>query len=323
LSAPRDEYDDHEDHGDSPGRVGVIGGGAAGVSAATWLRSLHVEVVWWAGARPVGGLLERVNNPIANFPPRRWSDGRDLARALRENVAESSLEPLVDDVDRVERADRGFGIHAGGAVTWVDAVIVATGTRYRQLGVPGEAEGLGTYVSQSAARDAPKFDGQTVMVVGGGDAAFENALRLAEAGAEVLLAARSQAFRARYNYVERVQANPAIRTLPIPTIVNALQPSPTGCVAHCTSDGEEVDYDVACVFVRIGVAPVVPNLPDAVSLDDRGFIVVDRTGASSVPGIFAAGDVTDTNLRSVATSMGDGARCARSAAEFIGTFFDS
>jgi thioredoxin reductase (NADPH) len=288
-----------------------------------WLKSLHVHSTWWAGSRPMGGMLHRVNNPIANLPPGVWDNGGDLAQDLARRVGETALSPMPCDAERIRLIEGGFEIVHGDDSTPAGAVIMATGTRYKKLGIPGENEGLGRWVSQSAARDADKFGGNTVLVVGGGDAAFENALRLEAAGAKVLLAARSSSFRARLSYVDEVRASDAISILPVPTEVQELEATAAGCRAICLSGGKKVVHEVACVFVRIGVEPVVPHVEAELSVDDRGFVIVDRLGHTSVDGLFAAGDVTCTNLRSVATSLGDGAHCARSAAEFIGTFFDS
>lgn len=304
-----------------PGTVGVIGGGAAGISAVMWLKSLHVPFEWWAGSAALGGMLHNVNNPIANLPPARYENGRELATHLQASCA--SFRAHRSDVDSVEIAADGFLISAGGESSTVDALIVATGTRYRRLGVPGEAEGIGRWVSQSAARDADRFAGRPVMVVGGGDAAFENAIRLAKVGAEVKMACRSARFRARKAYIGEVEGHERISILPIPTQIVGIEGKEDGCIVTCDTAGERVTHEVACVFVRIGVEPVVPKLPDAVSLDERGFVIVDRHGQSDVAGLFAAGDVSTTILRSVATSVGDGARCARSAAEFVGAFFDT
>lgn len=302
--------------------VAVVGGGAAAVSAAMWLRSLDVSFVWLRGEGPIGGLLHRVSNPVVNYPPVSFENGPDLAQHFQSYVDSRQLPSTPAHVDAIEQNNNGFRLTAGGRTHRASAVIIATGTTYRTLGVPGEEEGLGEWVSQSAAADAERFSGQDVIVVGGGDAAFENCIRLSEVGCSVRLAARSPEFRARNEYVDRVLDDPAVEILPIPTVVQAISKAEDGCIVTALIRDRVEDLECAGVFVRIGVEPVVPTLPEEVGLDDDGYIVVDRDGASKLAGIFAAGDCTTTTLRSVATAVGDGARCARSAAEWIGAFYD-
>ena len=190
-----------------------------------------------------------------------------------------------------------------------DIVILATGTRYRTLGVPGEAEGLGSYVLQSSAQHAAAVAGRPVAVVGGGDAASENALNLARVGCAVTLLMRSEP-RARESFREQVAADPNIEVLPIPTTITSLEPRDDGCRLHLDDDSI---LDVAALFVRISVDPVLPELSPMPERDREGYLVVDREGRTSLPGLLAAGDVTDLPLRGLATAMGAGARAAKIA----------
>jgi thioredoxin reductase (NADPH) len=201
-----------------------------------------------------------------------------------------------------------------------DTVILATGTRYRKLGVPGEVDGLGQCVSQSATADGERFDGKTVAVVGGGDAGFENALRLTEHDCKVWMLLRNERFEARDSFIERVQANPRIEFYPFPTTVTEIQPD-AGAEGQCRLRldvaGHPKTLDVACLFVRIGVDPVTPQVEPAIELQD-GFVIVDRHQQTSADALFAAGDVTNCVLRSVATAVGTGATAAKAAALHLG-----
>ncbi len=297
----------------------IIGAGPAGISAAHWLHSLEVPFRWLSEGGAVGGLLHRVHNAITNFPPECFDSGAALADTFARGLRGCGLAaPEAASVDTVTRVDGKWRLAvANGDALSCDAAILATGTAYRTLGAPGEAEGMGRYVSQSATADGQEFAGRAVAVVGGGDAGFENALRLAEHGCTVHMLLRNEKFRARPAFVERVEAHPNISFSPFPTRVREVLPNEHGCQLVLEVDGERRTLEVACLFVRIGVKPVVPAIEPAPRLRD-GFVVVDGRQATSAEGLFAAGDVTDCVLRSVATAVGSGAAAARGVASLLG-----
>jgi thioredoxin reductase (NADPH) len=299
----------------------LIGGGAAAISAAIWLCTFETPFRWIKGEDPLGGILHRVHNRIENFPPQGYPNGASLANDLTAHIDRLTIGPLL--------AHRAIHIDTDGerckivlddqSVMEASVVILATGTTYRTLGVPGEAQGLGRYVSQSAMADAHRFAGQPVAVVGGGDAAFENALRLARVGCDVTMILRSPTPRARHHFVDAVESHPAIRKLPIPTRVTQITESDKGCRLTLDVDGRRDHLDVACLFVRIGVNPCLPDCTPSLETRD-GFIVVDQEQRTSHPRILAAGDVTDVPFRCVATAMGSGATAARTAARMLDPF---
>ena len=193
-------------------------------------------------------------------------------------------------------------------------MIVCTGTRKRRLEIPGEKESLGRCVRQSAARDAHLFRDRLVAVVGGGDSALEGCLRLSEAGVrQVLLIARSP-LRARGDFRERVARLDNVKLLPIGRTITEIIPTGAGCSITFDDGTSRI---VAAVFVRIGVEPTTPRLAAGIEIDPNGFLLVDERKSTTLPGIFAAGDVTSTPLRSIATSVADGAVAARGVAEFL------
>lgn len=299
----------------------VIGAGAAGVSAAKWLHSFEVDFRWFGTRGDIGGLLHRVNNTISNYPGGHYRSGEALIEALRQDVAEFSGPALEDGhVRTLRRQDERWRIaFADHAPMTADAVILATGTSYRTLDVPGEAEAMGDCVSQSATADAERFAGRRCAVVGGGDAGFENALLLAEAGCEVHMLLRSRHFKARPRFVERAAEHPNIIFSSFPTVVKEINPleGDEGCRLYLDVAGRHAHFTVACLFVRIGVDPVVPDIHPAVD-SDHGFLIVDAHQRTSADGLFAAGDVTHCLLRSVATAVGTGATAAKAAAIQIG-----
>ncbi|RAL23621.1 hypothetical protein DL240_05530 [Lujinxingia litoralis] len=290
-------------------RVLVVGAGAAGVSAALWLHDFGVPFDWVDASGRIGGLLHRVNNRIDNYPAARFAHGRELAAALRDQAGALHLAPRAATVAAFHAHDDGVSVtFEAGAPRLFDALFLATGTRYRTLGVPGEAECMGSVVSQSSMADAERVAGGKVAVVGGGDAALENALRLASFQCDVHVLMRS-APRARDAFIEEARRHPRIHFAPAPTEVRRIEPLASGCRLHLSGPTSET-LQVAALFVRIGVEPVVPDAP-GLPRDASGYIVTDLERRTHLKRVFALGDIRQTRLRSVATAVGDGALAAR------------
>jgi len=298
----------------------VVGAGPAGVSAALWCRTFDLRFRWLDRTGEIGGMLERVANPLQNYVGRGFEDGSALARRLRRQIDVGGLDP--PEPRELERAKLGdeppWALQlADGSAFESETLVLATGTSYRRLDIPGESEGMGEYVSQSTSRDAERFAGRTVAMVGGGDAGFEGALQLADHGCRVHMLLRSEQFRARPAFVEPAQERASISIHPIPTTVRRIRglPERDGCILEVETRSELRSLEVACLFVRIGVDPVYPEFQPVPETDDEGFLRVDRRQRTSVPALFAAGDVTDTPLPAVATSVGSGAMAAHSAGD--------
>lgn len=289
----------------------VVGGGPAGISAAAWIHRFGGEPRW-VSADGVGGMLHDVHNPIVDYPGIAHGPGTEVANALVEWTDRHLDPPELLRVVEITASGSGFQVDfEDGSDDWVRTVILATGTRKRRLGVPGEDDGNGVCVFQSTSADTDRFAGRRVAVVGGGDAAVEGAINLAIAGAEeVILITRSE-LKARPGFIDRMQARDTIRRWPNRVEVAEIEPSDDGCAVELT-DGSTLDVDA--LFVRIGVEAVMPPMFPTPRRDSREFIVVDRSQRTSVAGLLAAGDVTSTPLRSIATSVGDGGRAARTAA---------
>lgn len=305
-----------------PVAVTIVGAGPAGVSARLWLRTFDVPTRWVAEDGEVGGMLERVHNPLENHVGANFESGPGLEAAITDQVAElDGVAPEATRIERVTRSDEVWQLETAAGESFPSrAVILATGTTYRRLGVPGEREGLGDYVSQSTSRDADRFGGRTVAVVGGGDAGFEGALQLAELGSEVHMLLRNGDYRARPQFVDPVEDHPGIFIHPFPTRVERIEPlpDPRGCRLHVDEAGTARTLEVACLFVRIGVDPVFPATDPPPETDDEGHILVDKHQRTAREHLYAAGDVTPTQPPSVAVATGGGARAAYAAADDLG-----
>ncbi len=290
----------------------LVGAGAAGISAAGWLDSLHQPFVWVSP--DVGGILQRVSNRITNLPPSIFSNGSELTRKLELYIKDLGKTPsrlALEDLE-ISRSTFKTTFDDGSSNTF-DSVILATGTRYRTLGIEGESTGLDEgWVSQSSARDADRFAKERVAVIGGGDAAYENALRLAAVGCEVTLIRRSSP-RARAAFVDEVDSHDSIA---VHAEANATRFTRTdGRTRIELDDGSSLE--VSGVFVRIGVETVLPNfIGDEPALED-GRVVVDIRQQTSVPGLFAAGDLTIIEPQGIGSAIGQGAIAARSATSLV------
>ena len=301
----------------------LVGAGAAGVGAALWLHDFEVPFDWLDRRGEIGGILRRVHNGIDNYPCRRFEDGNDLIAELRSHTQVLELAPRRATLDRVDLSGSNLtAIEAGGECQQPSALILATGTRYKTLGIPGESQGMGDYVSQSAMADAHRFAGRKVAVVGGGDSGFENALVLADQGCTVVMLLRNDNFRARPSFITAVREHDRITIAPIPSEVRCIDPIVDGCRLEIEQRGETMHLEVACLFVRIGVEPILPSGCHNLDVDKEGYLVVNDLGQSSHPAVYAAGDVISTPLRSVATAVSSGALAARGAAILLGQLPD-
>jgi thioredoxin reductase (NADPH) len=291
----------------------IIGGGVAGWTAAMWLHRYEAPFDWVTERAELGGMLATVHNPIIDYPGLAAETGAEAVAAMRE-WGRDLPAPDDDQITRIRATDDGFEVVGRAQTRHHRFVLIATGTRRKLLGIPGESEGLDDWVLTSTTRDPEQFAGRRVMLVGGGDAAVEGALNVRDAGADEVIVVSRSPFRAQRHFVDRLRDDPRTRHWPTFATPTAFERRDDGCRVHLDT-GESLDVDL--VVVRIGIEPVRPKIDPKPKLDDRGFIVVDGRGETDLPGLFAAGDVTSTPLRSIATSVGDGTRAARSIAELL------
>ncbi len=294
----------------------LVGAGVAGITAAIWLSDFGVPFDWIDTRQTPGGILHKVHNRIDDYPGGTFQDGPDLAHALSTHLQRLDLQPRRATLHALECDGSDLRCTIGdAAVVHPEHLLLATGTQYRQLCIPGEQRGLKEgRISQSATADAPRFRGRHVAVVGGGDSAFENALILSKYDCRVTLFARNPNFKARPAFVDSVTAAPGITIAPIPSEVTRVELLDDGCRLHVDQRGAQITCDVAALFVRIGVDPALPEGSTVLDRDRRGFLRTDSDGRTSHRRIFAAGDIVATPLRSVATAVGAGARTARALA---------
>ncbi|MDY5368160.1 thioredoxin-disulfide reductase [Bifidobacterium sp.] len=300
----------------------IIGSGPAGYTAAIYLGRAGYRPVVIAGALTPGGQLVNTTE-VENFPG--FPDGimgPDLMDAMRKQAERFGAEIVYDDVVSADvQGDSKHVVLDGGDTYTARAVIVATGSQVRKLGVPGEAEYSGRGVSYCATCDGFFFRGKPIVVVGGGDSALTEADFLSRFGSSVTVIHRRDTFRASRILVDRAEKNPKVdfRMNAVVERVNGDDESGAHSVTiRDTVTGDTTEIPANGVFVAIGHTPATGFLHGALQLDEHGYITVDGSSTrTSVPGVFAAGDVVDGVYRQAISAAGMGCRAALDAQAYL------
>ena len=300
----------------------IIGSGPAGYTAAIYLGRAGYHPVVIAGALTPGGQLVNTTE-VENFPG--FPDGimgPDLMDAMRKQAERFGAEIVYDDVVSADvQGDSKHVVLDGGDTYTARAVIVATGSQVRKLGVPGEAEYSGRGVSYCATCDGFFFRGKPLVVVGGGDSALTEADFLSRFGSSVTVIHRRDTFRASRILVDRAEKNPKVdfRMNAVVERVNGDDESGAHSVTiRDTVTGDTTEIPANGVFVAIGHTPATGFLHGALQLDEHGYITVDGASTrTSVPGVFAAGDVVDGVYRQAISAAGMGCRAALDAQAYL------
>jgi len=297
--------------------VVIVGGGPAGLAAAIYAgRYLRRPLVITGQA--VGGQMLTIGE-IENYPgfPESTS-GAELASLMQRQAERFEAEFAYDTVASVDFTGSPLRLRTDSGEVEAATVILAPGTSRRKIGVPGEDEFLGRGVSYCATCDAFFYRGKAVAVVGGGNSAVQEALELARYCDKVYLIHRRDRLRADAVLQQRAFSSEHIEVL-WNSIVDEVvgDQTVTGLRVRNVASGESGILPVNGVFVYIGSDPNTGFLGDAVQKDEHGYIVVDANGRTSVPGVFAAGDVRRGVLEQVVVAAGSGAIAAMMAEQFL------
>jgi thioredoxin reductase (NADPH) len=295
----------------------IIGGGPAGLSAGLYAaRARRKSLLIERGV--VGGLIadaELVEN-YPGFP--EGISGMELGQLMHQQATKYGLETLLAEATGLElKGEKKVVVTTKGKFT-AKAVIIASGSERRKLGVPGEAEFTGKGVSYCATCDGPFFRQQPVAVVGGGNAAITEALHLVKFASKVIVIHRRNQLRATRIMEERALAEPKIEFL-WDTEVEKIEGEDKVKRLNLRNviTGEKSALDVAGVFVSVGLRPNTTFVKGIIPVDDAGYITTNGKMETEIPGIFAAGDVRLNSGRQTITAAGDGATAAIYAEKFI------
>jgi thioredoxin reductase (NADPH) len=293
-----------------PPELLVVGAGPAGVSAALWAETLGLRTALIEASEGPGGQLHHIHFRPLNFAGAAPGDGPAIAGSFGTQLGASGVEThygmraaSLDPAAPAIRTDAGERIPAR-------AVLIATGVRRRRLEVPGERELEGRGVSFSATQDKARFAGEDVVVAGGGDAAFENALILTGVGCRVTLVVRGRP-RARGEFRERVAADPHIEVLE-DTRITAIEGDRRMRTVHLEGPRGAFAMEAAGLVIKIGVIPNTEWLAGTLERDAEGYVPVDEHFGTSQPRVWAAGEVTHPALAGLAVAIGQGALAAGS-----------
>jgi len=294
----------------------IIGGGPAGLTAGLYasrakLKTLLIEKNLAGGQIATTDLVE-------NYPGFSGGSGQELTKIMEEQARKFGTEFLAAGVTAVQLPEREKVISTTQGQFRARAVILATGAAPRRLDVPGEAEFIGRGVSFCATCDGAFYEDLPVMVVGGGDAAVEEAVYLTRFAEKVYLVHRRDALRATAVVQEKAFANKKIEFV-WDSVVKEIQGDELleRVLVRNVKSGLEKEIAVNGVFVYIGFLPNTAFLEGQVKLSDSGYIITDDCMATSVPGVFAAGDCRQKLLRQVVTAAGDGATAAFAAEKYL------
>jgi thioredoxin reductase (NADPH) len=299
----------------------IVGSGPAGYTAAVYAARANLRPLVIEGAASGGALM--TTTEVENFPG--FPDGilgPELMDNMRKQAERFGAEFLTDDASRVELAGEVKSVWVGSTQYQARAVILATGSAWRPLGVPGEQELLGHGVSSCATCDGFFFRNQHIVVVGGGDSAMEEAHFLTRFAASVTIVHRRHEFRASKIMAERAQADPkiAVRWNAVVTEVLGDDGKVVGVRLRDTVTGEESSLDVTGVFVAIGHDPRSELFAGQVDLDDEGYVrVAAPSSRTNLAGVFAVGDLVDHTYRQAITAAGTGCVGALDAEKYLAT----
>lgn len=298
----------------------IIGSGPAGYTAAVYAARAELNPVVFEGVE-YGGLLMQTTE-VENFPGfQKGIMGPDLMEEMRAQAERFGADLRQEDVEKVDLTGEIKKVWAYGEEYQARTVILATGAAPRYLHVPGEQEMLGRGVSACATCDGFFFKDKQIAVVGGGDSAMEEADFLTKFGETVTIIHRRDEFRASKIMEERARNNPKIKFLTNAKVVEVKgDKSVETLVVEDTQTGEQQDVAMDAMFVAIGHDPRTTVFEGQVELQENGYVKVDEPSTrTSLPGVFAAGDLVDSHYQQAITAAGSGCRAALDAEAYLAT----
>lgn len=301
--------------------VVIVGAGPAGMTAAVYASRANLSTIMIERGMPGGQMANTAD--VENFPGFDLITGPDLSTKMFNHAQKFGAEYTYGDIKSVKVEDDKKIIDLGDKQLLAKAVIIATGAEYKKIGVPGEQELGGRGVSYCAVCDGAFFKQKNLVVIGGGDSAVEEGVYLTKFADKVTIIHRRDQLRAQKILQERAFKNEKIDFIWNSNLKSINEKDgKVGSVTIVDNDGNESTIDTDGVFVYIGMQPLTKPFLDLGITDEVGYIITNDEMETSVPGIFAAGDVRVKKLRQIVTATGDGSIAAQNAQHYIETLND-
>jgi len=295
----------------------IIGGAPAGLTAAIYAGRAVLKTLMLAGSLPGGQVA--TTDLVENFPGfPEGINGMELAQRLQSQAERFGTQIVMDSATGVDFSSSPFTVQTHSETYRGRTVIIATGAVPRRLGVPGETEFFGRGVSTCATCDGFFYRDKRVVVVGGGDSAIAEGLFLTKFARGVVVVHRRDQLRAAKIYQERAFASPRMRFVWDSVVEEILgEQAVTGVRVRNVKTGETSVIKTDGIFLYVGMTPGTRLFAGQVELDEQGYVVTDRRQHTSVPGVFAAGDVQSPDFRQIVVAAGSGAIAAIEAERFL------
>lgn len=290
----------------------IIGAGPAGLSAAFWCDELGLDTLVLEQSVNIGGQLNLIHNPIENYLGLKMRNGVEFLERIAEEVSNAEFDLWTQvAIESVDLRAKKISLQSGEQLKAI-SIIIATGVRKRTLGIPGELEFAGKGIIDSASRDRDLFAGKDVCVVGGGDAAAENALLLSQVCPTVTLVHRGKRLSARREFLEQLQTNHCVTVFTESVLTRIMGADEVEAVEVLRKDGlKPFQIAVKGVLIRIGVQPNTELIADQLKLDAQGYVLTDSRHETDVPLVFAIGDVSNPLAPTISSAAGAGATAAK------------
>jgi thioredoxin reductase (NADPH) len=290
----------------------ILGAGPAGLSAARWCDELGLDTLVLEPREEVGGQLLWIHHSVENYLGVSARNGRELRDRFVEQTKDCDFDLWTNvEIESVDLKARRVSLRSGEKLQSI-AVIIATGLRRRKLGIPGEDEFVGRGLIESAARDRDLFAGRDVCVVGGGDAAAENALLLGEVCPTVTLVHRGRQLDARREFAQQLHTHHCITVFNESEVKRILGNERVEAVEIERSQAiKPFQMAVQGVLVRIGFEPNTGAFRDQIEMDEQGYVVVNASQETNVSNVFAIGDVANPSAPTISGAVGGGATAAK------------
>lgn len=294
----------------------IVGAGPAGMTAALYAARAGKRVLLLEG-EGYGGQITK-SRAVENYPGIPAVNGMDLADAMMAQIKELGVELRYSAATDLRATDGGYEVWMGAQSECARAVILATGLRHRKLGIPGEEEYIGKGVSFCAVCDGAFFRRREVAVVGGGNTAVQDALYLSEICSKVYLIHRREQFRAEEHLLVRARATDNIEFI-TNTVVSEIKGEMLldSVILTNRQTGEKRELALSGLFEAVGHIPQNAAFGDAVALDESGYLAAGEDCRTNLPGVFAAGDCRQKEVRQLTTATADGTVAALAALAYL------